>query len=136
MQKEQQSILDFLPSISPSFLSRRSVLSNQENKVLYEIWQKSVKDEYGKYILPNEISPTHVSNLVSKGYLRTSGNRLATKDSARTCEFTDKGKEAIKQIILGQEKSALEQPSIFAKNENIIKTASNNKHQNWLSKLL
>ena len=103
MNKENQSLIDFLQTIPlSSFVLRPSLISNKEAETLHNIWLRGDKDEYGKHIIPNEVDSMQIASLTSKGYLRNQPSRFATKDlmPARLCEFTDRGKEIIKKIIL------------------------------------
>lgn len=114
MNKENQSLLDFLQTLPFSaFAVPRSPISNKEAQALYDIWRNGQKDEYGKYIIPENIDPTYVTSLTSKGYMRNHASRFATKDlrTNRTCDFTSKGKDVIQKIILFKEKSAFEKSS-------------------------
>lgn len=114
MNKENQSLVDFLQTLPfASFMVPRSPISNKEAQALYDIWICGEKDEYGKYIVPDNIDALHITSLTSKGYMRNHASRFATKDlrTNKTCDFTDKGKSVIQKIILFKEQSAFEKSS-------------------------
>lgn len=114
MNKENQSLVDFLQTLPfSSFMVPRSPISNKEAQALYDIWTYGEKDEYGKYIVPNNVDALHITSLTSKGYMRNHTSRFATKDlrTNKTCDFTDKGKDVIQKIILFKEQSAFEKSS-------------------------
>lgn len=152
MKKENQSLLDFLQTTPfSSFVLQRHSLSNKEAQALYDIWSKGEKDEYGKHILPNEIDAMQVASLTSKGYIKNQPSRYATSNNVqiRTLEFTNKGKETIKKIILHEEKSSFEKSSGIIDFEAVCrasaiaeskgKTASVKKKpqdMNWLERII
>ena len=114
MNKENQSLVDFLQTLPfASFMAPRSPLSNKEAQTLYDIWTYDKKDEYGKNIIPDGVDAMLVTSLTSKGYMRNHSSRFATRDlrTNKTCDFTDKGKEVIRKIILFNEQSAFEKTS-------------------------
>jgi len=76
-------------------------------------WLHDKTDEYGKNIVPNDSDVMQITSLTTKGYIRNHPSRYATKENmpGRTCEFTDKGKDVIKNIILHKEKSAFDKSS-------------------------
>lgn len=146
--KENQSIIDFLQTLPfSSFRVPRSPISNKEAQALYDIWALGEKDEYGKYIIPDNIDAFHVTSLTTKGYMRNHASRFATKDlrTNKTCDFTDKGKNVIQKIILFKEESAFEKSSSGVDYEAICraevktsdKIASKQRQQprNWLERL-
>ncbi len=147
MDTESQSILDFLRNMPmTSFMVRRSPLSNKEAQTLYDIWSHGEKDEYGKHVLPDDTDSISVVSLTSKGYIRNSPSRYATRDNpiSRFCEFTEKGKELIRKIILHKEKSAFDKSSskidfeaILASNKGHVKLASKkSQNMNWLERVV
>ncbi len=114
MNKENQSLVDFLQTLPfSSFMVPRSPISNKEAQTLYDIWTHGEKDEYGKYIVPEEADAFVITALTSKGYMRNHASRFATRDlrTNKTCDFTDKGKDVIQKIILFKEQSAFEKSS-------------------------
>lgn len=114
MNKENQSLIDFLQTLPfSSFSVPRSPISNKEAQALYNIWTHGDKDEYGKYVIPDDIDPFHISSLTSKGYMRNHASRFATIDlrTNKTCDFTDKGRDVIRKIILFKENSSFEKSS-------------------------
>jgi len=108
MKKENQSLLEFLQTAPLASFTRRPLISNKEAQTLYDIWEHSDTDEYGKYLVGNRIDPMQIAALTTKGYVRNIPARLG---STAQLEFTDKGKEVIKKIILHNEKSAFEKES-------------------------
>ena len=152
MKKENQSLIDFL-QLAPqlTFIVQRSPISNKEAQVLFDVWKQSETDEYGKYIVSSDIDPMQIVSLTSKGYVRNTPTRI--EGSTRLLEFTDKGKEVLKKIILHQEKSAFEKESskinyaaiCHAADRDRINargkvastaTASIRKNKNWFERLL
>lgn len=149
MNKENQSLLDFLQTTPlSSFVLRRSPISNKEAQTLYDIWQQG-KDEYGKLVVGGDIDPMTVASLTSKGYVKNDPSRYALERApVRTLEFTDKGRDVIRKIILFKEKSAFEKSSRKIDYESICmaevagklrrkntKVASKLPTQNWLERL-
>jgi len=148
MNKENQSLLDFLQVLPfSSFGVPRSPISNKEAQALYDIWTNGEKDEYGKYIVPEDIDAFHVTSLTSKGYMNNHASRFATRDlrTNKTCDFTNKGKDVIRKIILFKEQSAFEKSSGIVDYESIChaevkvadgKVASKqNQPHNWLERI-
>lgn len=148
MNKENQSLIDFLQVLPfSSFMVPRSPISNKEAQALYDIWEYGEKDEYGKYIVPENVESMHITSLTSKGYMLNHASRFATRENNSTCDFTNKGKDVIQKIILFKEKSAFEKSSGIIDYESIIraeikmpKTTDKiaSKHQqprNWLKKV-
>ncbi len=147
MRKENQSLIDFLGTAPmASFTVQRSPISNKEAQTLYDIWKESNKDEYGKHIIGAEIDPMQITSLTTKGYVRNTPDRFGSP--IRVLEFTNKGKDVIKKIILHQEKSAFEKKShsinyeaicsstIMSKLKSTGKVASLNvRESNWLIRL-
>lgn len=147
MNKENQSLIDFLGNAPmASFVIQRSSLSNKEAQVLYDIWKQSNKDEYGKHIVDNGIDPFQVVSLTSKGYVRNIPTRFG---GVKLLEFTNKGKEVIKKIILHQETSAFEKQSQLIDYEAICRqsviqsvnsghkvASKQNVPQNWLGRII
>lgn len=128
MNKKNQSLVDFLQTLPfTSFMVPRSPISNKEAQALYAIWTHGEKDEYGKYIVPEEVDPFHITSLTSKGYMRNHASRFATRDlqSNKTCDFTDKGKDVIQKIILYKEQSAFEKSSNIVDYEAICQAELN-----------
>jgi hypothetical protein len=150
VNKENQSLIDFLQTLPfASFAIPRSPISNKEAQALYDIWESGEKDEYGKYVVPEHIDPTHIASLTTKGYMRNHSSRFATRDlqTNKTCDFTDKGKSVIQKIILFKEQSAFEKSSNAIDYESICradikmpktsgKVASKQRApQNWLERV-
>lgn len=140
MDKGAQSILDFinfLPLQVPH--ARKSTISGKEAKTLYEVFQ-SDRDESGKIIVPDSIDSLQIAALSTKGLVRQgfTGNK-------RTVEFTTKGKEIVRNIVLSLEKSSFEKShgdldyeSIFrrAKGSTNVKIASIQKAEtSWLKRV-
>ncbi len=118
-------MLDFLEGLPFASFTRRSPVSNKEAQVLYDVWTKGETDEYGRLIVDSEIDPIQIASLTSKGYVRNHASRFATRDATvRTLEFTDKGKEIIKKIILHTEQSSFDKSSSNNINFEAICTAS------------
>ncbi len=155
MKKGNQSLLDFLGNApKASFMVQRSLISNKEAKTLYSIWQDGNKDEYGKHIVDDKIDSMEIVSLTTKGYVRNNPTRYGGFPGGRyrepiLVEFTNKGKDVIKKIILHQEKSAFEKESQTIDYEAICrkatiqefssgqKVASKQKNpQNWLGRVL
>ncbi len=114
MNKQNQSLIDFLQTTPlSSFIIHRSPISNKEAQTLYDIWLHGETDEYGKNVLPDDSDAMQVTSLTTKGYIRNHPSRFATKENipGRTCEFTDKGKDVIKKIILHKEQSSFDKSS-------------------------
>lgn len=123
MKKENQSLLDFLGNTPlGSFMVQRSPISNKEAQALYNIWQDGNKDEYGKHLIDDKIDPIQIASLNSKGYIRNVPMRFGSRQ--RLLEFTGKGKEVIKKIILHHEKSAFEKESKNVNYEAICRKAA------------
>lgn len=150
MNKENQSIIDFLQVLPfSSFAVPRSPISNKEAQALYDIWTNGEKDEYGKYIVPEDIDAMYITSLTTKGYMRNHASRFATRDlkTNKTCDFTDKGKDVIQKIILFKENSAFEKSSSIVDYESICgiditvsgtsdKIASKQRQpRNWLERV-
>lgn len=151
MNKENQSLVDFLQTLPfSSFMVPRSPISNKEAQTLYDIWTHGEKDEYGKYIVPEEADAFAITSLTSKGYMRNHASRFATRDlrSNKTCDFTDKGKDVIQKIILFKEQSAFEKSSgiidyeaicranVLGPEKSANKIASRQRQpRNWLEKV-
>lgn len=111
MDKQNQGILDLLQSLPlSSFMATRSLISNKEAQTLYNMWQTGDKDEYGKTIVDSEVDPMQIASLTSKGYVKNTPSRFSNSP-IRLLEFTNKGKDVIKQIILHEETSAFEKKS-------------------------
>jgi hypothetical protein len=124
MNKENQSLIDFLQTLPfSSYSVPRSAISNKEAQALYDIWTNGEKDEYGKYIVPEDIDGLHVTSLTTKGYMRNHASRFATRDlrTNKTCDFTDKGKSVIQKIILFKEKSSFGKSSSVVDYESIVR---------------
>lgn len=124
MNKDNQSLVDFLQTLPfSSFMVPRSPISNKEAQALYDIWTSGEKDEYGKYIVPENIDGLHITSLTTKGYMRNHASRFATRDlrTNRTCDFTNKGKDVIQKIILFKEQSAFEKSSSTVDYESICR---------------
>ena len=145
MKKENQSLIDFLGTMpAASFLVTRSPISNKEAQALYDIWSNGQVDEYGKFIVPNNIDNFQITSLTSKGYLNNTPNRFAATTAYQSsCEFTAKAKDVIQKIILYKEKSSLDKSSkkidyetLLANSKNIIKTASRYQSSNWLERTI
>lgn len=151
MNKENQSLVDFLQTLPfSSFMVPRSPISNKEAQTLYDIWTHGEKDEYGKYIVPEEADAFAITSLTTKGYMRNHASRFATRDlrSNKTCDFTDKGKDVIQKIILFKEQSAFEKSSnivdyeaicrakVLGPGKSVNKVASKQRQpRNWLEKV-
>ena len=150
MNKDNQSLVDFLQALPfSSFMVPRSLISNKEAQALYDIWTNGEKDEYGKYIVPEDIDGMHITSLTTKGYMRNHASRFATRDlrTNRTCDFTNKGKDVIQKIILFKEQSAFEKSSNMVDYEAICraemkvpktadKIASRSRQpRNWLERV-
>ncbi len=148
--KSAQSLVDFLQTLPfSSFMVPRSPISNKEAQTLYDIWTHGEKDEYGKYIVPENTDTFAITSLTTKGYMRNHASRFATKDlrTNKTCDFTDKGKNVIQKIILFKEQSAFEKSSHTVNYEDICradvigpkaadKTASRQRQPcNWLERV-
>jgi len=134
VKKENQSLLDFLQTTPlANFLTRRPSISSTEAQVLYDIWKQGNTNEYGRHVLDNSVDPIQIATLTTKGYVRNIPTHLG---SDTLLEFTDKGKELIKKIILNKEKSAFEKES--QDDDPFIKKASSNYRvaNNWLGKSL
>ncbi len=128
MNKENQSLVDFLQTLPfSSFMATRSPISNKEAQTLYDIWTNGEKDEYGKYIVPEDTDAFAITALTSKGYMRNHASRFATRDlkTNKTCDFTDKGKDVIQKIILFKEQSAFEKTSNIVDYESICQAEAN-----------
>lgn len=150
--KEGQSLIDFLQTMPlSSFFVRRSPISNKEAQVLYDLWQKGSRDEYGKHTVAEDIDPTTIASLTSKGYVQNQPSRysLDRLPVARTLEFTDKGKDVIRKIILFKEKSSFEKSSGQVDYESICvaeaaakfkqkksKVSSMSVPENWFERLV
>ena len=147
MELQSQSLIDFLQVLPfSSFMVPRSPISNKEAQALYDIWTRGDKDEYGKYIVPDDIDPMHITSLTGKGYMRNHASRFATRDlrTNRTCDFTDKGKDVIRKVILFKENSSFEKSSGVVDYEAIcrieIKTSNKvaskqRQSRNWLERI-
>lgn len=148
MNKENQSLIDFLQVLPfSSFMVPRSPISNKEAQALYDIWEYGEKDEYGKYVVPENVDSLYITSLTSKGYMLNHASRFATRGNNPTCDFTNKGKDVIQKIILFKEKSAFEKSSGIIDYESIYhaeikmpKTANKiaSKYQqprNWLERV-
>lgn len=152
MNKKNQSILDILESLPlSSYLLRGSPISNKEAQTLYGLWSNGETDEYGKIIIDSSVDPMQITSLTANGYIKNAPSQYAAPWAQRTLEFTNKGKEAIKKIILHQEKSTFDKSSNIVDYEKILresnvevtieKTASKGSHKlikqtNWLQKSL
>lgn len=125
MNKENQSLLDFLQTLPLSSFVIRSPISNKEAQTLYDIWLHGETDEYGKHVIPNDADVNVITELTTKNYIRNIPSRFATRDAVpvRTCEFTKKGREVIQKIILHKEKSAFEKSSNVIDYESIWRAA-------------
>jgi len=144
MHKRGQSLLDFI-NVFPlqSIQVSRSPISNKEASALLDIWN-CAKDEYGNKIITDNIDPTIVAALTSKGMVKNKLNGL-TIGNKKILEITKKGKEIIRNIILQSETSAFEKSSkidyesIHRLLDNpMSKSASkiNQETPNWLQKVL
>ena len=151
MNKENQALVDFLQTLPfSSFMVPRSPIANKEAQTLYDIWTHGEKDEYGKYIVPEEADAFAITSLTTKGYMRNHASRFATIDlrSNKTCYFTDKGKDVIQKIIRFKEQSAVEKSSgiidyeancranVLGPGKSANKVASKQRQpRNWLEKV-
>lgn len=125
MNKDNQSLLDFLQTVPLSSFMMRSPISNKEAQALYDIWLSGETDEYGKHIIPPTTDINAITELTSKKYIQNTPSRFATRDlmPVQTCEFTKKGKDVIQKIILHKEKSAFEKSSHVIDFETIWRAA-------------
>ena len=86
---------DFLQYILPlnAIDNSRDALTRKESNTLYELW-KNGKRVDGKIMRSNDVDRIVLIALKNKGYILSDDI---------TIEFTKKGKEIIKKIILGTE---------------------------------
>jgi len=76
----------------------RNVLTKNESELLLKLW-KNAENATGKPIIPFDVDRTMVASLKYKGYINYDGMLL---------DFTKRGQEALKEIILGQEENTFE----------------------------
>ena len=108
MNKENQSIIDFLGVMPFQGPVLRAPVNNKEAEILYKIWN-SDKDDFGRYFMPKDAGISQVSSLVTKGMIRNLPRAgLILEDQPQLVEITDKGRNIIRNIILHTEKSAFE----------------------------
>ncbi len=108
MNNNAQSLLDFINLLPLQSIVQRAPLSNKEAQALFKIWS-SERDEYGKPIIPDDLDTIMVTNLATKGMISNNASRYALSSSpVRTVDFTKKGREIVKTIILDNEKSSFE----------------------------
>ena len=126
MKTESQSFMDFVDLINilpvKSIIVRRSPVNNKEAKVLFDLWQGD-RDQYGKIIVAKDTDPIQMATLATKGMIKTK-EILSSKSPIRYVEFTKKGKEVIRNIILHSEQSAFEKHSDIINYQNIHNKAS------------
>ena len=89
---------DILKNILPlsAIDASRDMLNNAESEALFTLW-KSAEKQSGKPIIPLDTDRILLSSLKYKGYIEHDGSLL---------DFTNRGKEAIRTIILGKEENA------------------------------
>ncbi len=117
-------LINFLENMPlASFMTRRSPISNKEAQTLYDIWERGETDEYGKHTIDNNVDPFHITSLTSKGYVRNIPSRYGQAQPSQL-EFTEKGKEVIKKIILHKEISAFSKSSKKVDYEAICRAAA------------
>ena len=87
---------DFLGSILPitAIDSTRDMLTIAESTILYDLWKKA---ETKGYQIPLESDRFAITQLKYKGYLKEEGSRF---------EFTKRGQEAIRHMILSKEENS------------------------------
>ncbi len=152
MMKYSQSLLDFINFLPlQGIVISRSPISDKEARVLMDIW-KGDRDNYGNFVVANEIDRTSLSSLTSKGMLKSKQGNYALDTTKMAIEITKKGQELIRNIILHGEESAFEKSpakfsyeaihnkvhAISAKSATTDKTASLNHPtaRNWLERVM
>jgi len=105
-RKNQQSVIDTLLNILPStdFGKKRmlngSIVSRKAADKLFYLWkQQDSPLSNGIYHKPSTMSLEEVKGMQKEGLIRDFGDRI---------EFTKKGNEVIKIMILGDDKSSFE----------------------------
>jgi hypothetical protein len=152
MRKNSQSLLDFINVLPLQGINiRRAPISNKEAETLMSIWHAN-KDEYGKFIVPQDVDPIQVASLTTKGMLRSLAGKHAfiSESMPRTVEITDKGKQIIRNIVLYNENNAFSRKdnkfldyetihaATYKETKHAGKTASTplqTSRLNWLQKL-
>ncbi len=91
---------DILKNILPlsAIDASRDVLNTVESEMLFTLWKKAEK-QYGKATLPLDVDRMIVSSLKIKGYIEHDGGLI---------DFTKRGREAIRQILLGEEENTFQ----------------------------
>lgn len=103
MSKDAQSLLDFINFLPLQAITfRRAPIDNREAQALFKIWESNL-------VVPNNIDPTTVAALTTKGLIKNKGS--ISLNSSHEVEITDKGKQIIKNIILYSEKSKFNKKS-------------------------
>ncbi len=127
MKKHNQSIFDSLFKSIPLLKDKNYVPSNIADS-LFSLWKsgKSKKDNKS-YKRPNSLSYHEVQSMQKEGLIRTIGDNI---------EITSKGKEAIKVMILGDDRSIFEDDGLVIdyntalENTKNVKIAKKNKVAN------
>lgn len=122
---------------------RRNPLSNKHAETLYDLWKKVGS---GDSKLASDVrNSRHINDLVTDGYIRI--------NSYGSVEFMKRGQDAIRNIILGGEQSALDknqQPidydAIFHKSfasgnkkkkvAHVVCNVANSNRENWFQSIL
>lgn len=135
MKKQSQSIWDNLISLMPNlnrYMNTKENVDPQAAKTLYNIWRTSSVDKQNKttFKRPDNIGLDSLERAKKDGLIKIVGSSI---------EVTDKGQEALKVMILGDNSSAFDKRKIdidyhtALKNVKNLKTAKKNKlaSNNW-----
>ena len=88
---------DILRNILPlsAIDTRRDVLTKEEADALFNLW-KEASETNGRFSIPLNADRMKMAALRTKGYIESDSISI---------DFTQKGKEAIKQIVLSSEEN-------------------------------
>ena len=91
---------DILRNILPlnAIDASRDIMNTVESDTLFSLWKNAEKQQ-GKATIPLDADRLVISSLKYKGYIEHDGRLL---------DFTKRGKEAIRSIILGREENTFE----------------------------
>ncbi len=125
--KSQYSIFDSLINLMPSLENKfktKDYISSKASSDLFLIWKNGKKINNTTYKRPITISIEEVNNMKKAGLINSINDNI---------EITKKGQNVIKIMILGDDRSSLEDSEIIIdynealNNTNNIKTAKENK---------